>query len=160
MPETATPIRGEDGGVASVAIAMRDLEPLDEPDRPRAEFPGPVSHEPRTPLASIEGSTTTALDASPALDPAGPLRFFRVIDVRADRMRGLVGGLLDAGRIGAGTLPVPPGPAGAREPVERAGNALPKRRTIALRASSAPVGRCRNPTPPIDSDPRRGRARP
>ncbi len=124
MLVNATPIRGEDGEVASVVVTMQDLAPLEELDRLRAEFLGLVSHELRTPLAAIKGSTATVLDASPALDPAELLQFFRVIDEQADHMRGLIADLLDAGRIDTGTLSVSPVPTEVRELVERARNAF------------------------------------
>ena len=120
MLVNATPIRAEDGAVASVVVTMQDLAPLEELDRLRAEFLGMVSHELRTPLAAIKGSTATVLDASPALDPVELHQFFRVIDEQADRMRGLIGDLLDAGRIEAGTLSVTPVPTEAAELVEQA----------------------------------------
>ncbi|MXY15469.1 MAG: hypothetical protein F4Y57_00260, partial [Acidobacteria bacterium] len=99
---------------------MQDLAPLEELDRLRAEFLGMVSHELRTPLAAIKGSTATVLGASPALDPVELYHFFRVVDEQADRMRGLIGDLLDAGRIEAGTLSVSPVPTDVRELVEQA----------------------------------------
>ena len=120
----ATPIHGEDGEVASVVVTMQDLAPLDELDRLRAEFLGMVSHELRTPLAAIKGSTATVLDASPPLDPAELHQFFRVVDEQADHMRGLIGDLLDAGRIEAGTLSVSPVAREVRELVEQARSAL------------------------------------
>ena len=120
----ATPIHGEDGEVASVVVTMQDLAPLEELDRLRADFLGMVSHELRTPLAAIKGSTATVLDASPALDPVELHQFFRVIDEQANQMRGLIGDLLDAGRIEAGTLSVSPVPSDVRELVERARNAF------------------------------------
>ena len=46
----STPIRSEDGSVASVVVTMQDLAPLDELERLRAEFLGMVSHELRAPL--------------------------------------------------------------------------------------------------------------
>ena len=120
----ATPIHGEDGAVASVVVTMQDLAPLEELERLRAEFLGLVSHELRTPLAAIKGSTATVLGASPALDPVELHQFFRVIDEQADHMRGLVGDLLDAGRIDTGTLSVAPVPADVRALVEQARSAL------------------------------------
>ena len=120
----ATPIHDEDGEVASVVVTMQDLAPLEELDRLRADFLGMVSHELRTPLAAIKGSTATVLDASPALDPVELHQFFRVIDEQANQMRGLIGDLLDAGRIEAGTLSVSPVPSDVRELVERARNAF------------------------------------
>ena len=124
MLVNATPIHGEDGSVASVVVTMQDLAPLEELDRLRAEFLGLVSHELRTPLAAIKGSTATVLGASPTLDPAEQHQFFRVIDEQADHMRGLIGDLLDAGRIEAGTLSVSPVPTEVQELVERARNAF------------------------------------
>ena len=41
----ATPIRTEDGAVASMVVAMQDLAPLRALERQRAEFLGMVSHE-------------------------------------------------------------------------------------------------------------------
>ncbi len=104
----STPIQANDGTVLSVVVTLQDLEPLEEMERMRAEFLGIVSHELRTPLISIKGSTATVLGASPAPDPAEMLQFFRVIDDQADRMRGMIGELLDHGRIVTGTLSVSP----------------------------------------------------
>ncbi len=116
----STPIQAGDGTVLSVVVTLQDLEPLEELERMRAEFLGIVSHELRTPLISIKGSTATVLGASPAPDPAEMLQFFRVIDDQADRMRGLIGELLDHGRIVTGTLSVSPEPAEVAALVDQA----------------------------------------
>ena len=104
----ATPIRSADGAVESLVVTMQDMAPLQELERLRAEFLGMVSHELRAPLTSIKGSAATVLGASPGLDPAEMVQFFRIIDQQADHMRGLIGDLLDAGRIETGTLSVSP----------------------------------------------------
>ena len=119
-----TPIRSTEGEVVSAVVTMQDLAPLEELDRLRAEFLGMVSHELRTPLAAIKGSAATALDASPALDPAEAQQFFRIIDEQASHMRGLVSDLLDAGRIDAGTLSVLPVPTELAALVDQARNAF------------------------------------
>ena len=106
----ATPIRSADGAVESVVVTLQDLAPLEELERTRAEFLGMVSHELRAPLTSIKGSAATVLGASPTLDPAEMLQFFRIINDQADHMRGLISDLLDAGRIETGTLSVAPEP--------------------------------------------------
>ena len=116
----ATPIHSADGAVESVVVTMQDLAPLDEIERMRTEFLGLVSHELRTPLAAIKGSVATVLDSSQTVDPAELREFLRVIDVQANQMRGLIGDLLDAGRIEAGTLSVAPEPSELAELVEQA----------------------------------------
>ena len=117
-----TPIRSEDGEVISVVVTMQDLAPLEELERLRAEFLGMVSHELRAPLTSIKGSAAAVLGAAPALPRAEMLQFFRIIDVQADHMQGLVSNLLDAGRIEAGTLSVDPEPWEVAALVDRARN--------------------------------------
>ena len=119
----ATPIHATGGGeVESVVVTLQDLAPLEELERLRAEFVGMVSHELRAPLTSIKGSATTVLGASPVLDPAEMIQFFRIIDEQADHMRGLIGDLLDVGRIETGTLSVSPEPSAVAGMVDQARN--------------------------------------
>ena len=118
----ATPIHAADGAVESVVVTMQDLAPLDEIERMRTEFLGLVSHELRTPLAAIMGSIGTLLDTSQTVDPAELREFLRVIDQQSKHMRGLIGDLLDAGRIDSGTLSVAPEPSEMAELVEQARN--------------------------------------
>ena len=117
----ATPIRSAAGTVETVVVTMQDLAPLEEMDRLRAEFLGMVSHELRAPLTSIKGSAATLLSAED-LDPAEMRAFFRLIDEQADHMRGLIGDLLDVGRIDAGTLSVSPEASEVAALVDRARN--------------------------------------
>ena len=99
----ATPVRGHDGEIASLVVAMQDPAPMRELERRRGEFLDLVSHELRAPLTAIKGSMTTVLGAAPALPQADTLQFFRIVDRQADHMLGLIGNLLDAGRIEGGT---------------------------------------------------------
>ena len=116
----ATPIRSADGAVESMVATMQDLAPLEELERQRAEFLSMVSHELRTPLSAIKGSATAVLGASRAPDLAETRQFFRVIDEQADQMLGLIGDLLDQGRIETGTLSVSPEPAKVASLVDQA----------------------------------------
>ena len=120
----ATPIQAPGGAVESVVVTLQDLAPLDEIERMRAEFLSLVSHELRGPLTSIKGSAMTLLEEAEALDPAERREFSRLIVEQANHMRGLIGDLLDAGRIGAGTLTVAPEPAEVAELVEPARSAF------------------------------------
>ena len=104
----ATPIRSEGGAVERVVVTMQDLAPFEALARSRAEFLSTVSHELRAPLAAIKGSATTALEGAREPDRSELRQFLRIVDEQADRMDGLIGDLLDAGRIGAGVMPVDP----------------------------------------------------
>ena len=116
----AAPIPSNEEGVLSVVVTMQDLAPLQELERQRAEFLSLVSHELRTPLTSIKGSASTVLGSSLELDPSEMCEFFRIVDQQADHMHGLIGDLLDAGRIEAGTLSVEPEPTAVADLVEQA----------------------------------------
>ena len=118
----STPIRSEDGTVETVVVTMQDLAPLDELERLRAEFLGMVSHELRAPLTAIKGSSDILLAAAPELDPAERHEYFRIIYDQAERMRGLISDLLDAGRIDSGTLSVAPESSEVIDLVDRARN--------------------------------------
>lgn len=110
-----TPVRGADGVVESALVTLQDLTALEDLERQRSEFLGLVAHELRAPLTSIKGSTTTVLGAAPEPEADEMVQFFRIIDEQANQMRGLIGDLLDQGRIDTGTLSVSP------EPVDVAG---------------------------------------
>ena len=116
----ATSIHSEDGEVVSVVVTLQDLAPLQELERLRAEFLGMVSHELRAPLTAIKGSAATLLEESDDLDPAEMHEFHRIIHDQAGHMRGLIGALLDAGRIEAGMLSVAPEPSEVAALVDRA----------------------------------------
>ncbi|MCY4438665.1 MAG: response regulator [Deltaproteobacteria bacterium] len=118
----ATPIRSEDGKTVSVVVTLQDLAPFQELERLRAEFLSMVGHELRSPLTSIKGSAATLLEESTAFDPAERHEFYRIIHDQADHMRGLIGDLLDAGRIEAGTLSVASEPSEVAALVEGARN--------------------------------------
>ena len=120
----ATPIAAESGRIGSMVVTLQDLAPLDEIERLRTEFLGLVSHELREPLAAIKGSATTLLEDAAALDPAEMREFHRIIVEQADHMRGLIGDLLDAGRIDSGTVSVAPESSELAELVERARSAF------------------------------------
>ena len=110
----AAPIRGDGGEVESVLVTLQDLGPIEKAERLQTELLGMVSHDLRTPLTAIKGSTATVLGAAAALDPAEMLQFFRIIDEQADRMGSLIGDLLARDTVtppaaddarGAGTPP-------------------------------------------------------
>ena len=77
-----------------------------EVERVRNEFLGVISHELKTPLTVIKGSTAMALSSRSLPDRAQTEELFQVIDDQVERLRELVSNLLDLTRIEAGALPV------------------------------------------------------
>ena len=106
----ASPIRSEEGGIASVVVTLQDLGPMNELWRQRDEFLGMVSRELLAPLTSIRGSADAVLEDPSRLDPGEARQFFGIIRWQADRMRGLIRDLLEVARIEAGTLSLAPEP--------------------------------------------------
>ncbi len=77
---------------------------LDEVDRLRRSLVGAVSHDLRTPLATIKVSASTLLDSSDALSGPDAKELLGLIDMQADRLDRLVSNLLDMTRIQSGAL--------------------------------------------------------
>ena len=119
----ATPIHSEDGEVETVVATLQDMTPLEELERQRAEFLGMVSHELRAPVASIKGSSVILRESATSLDPAEIAQFARIIESQSDRMRDLIGELLDMARIETGAFSMTPEPTDVGALVEEARSA-------------------------------------
>ena len=85
--------------------AMRS-ELLEEVDRLRHALVGAVSHDLRTPLATMKVASSTLLDPATPLSDADAHELHGLIDVETDRLTRLVTSLLDMTRIAAGALEV------------------------------------------------------
>jgi two-component system, OmpR family, sensor histidine kinase KdpD len=77
---------------------------LAETDRLRTALLNSVSHDLRTPLASIKASASSLLDPTVDWDPRQRREFLETIDQEVDRLTRLVHNLLDMSRIEAGAL--------------------------------------------------------
>ena len=143
----ATPVFSEEGEVVSCIVTMQDMTPLERLERLRSEFIGMVSHELRTPLAAIKGSAATMLGSSSAFDQSDMRHFFQVIDEQADRMRGLIGDLLDTAQIEAGRLSVATEPVDAVDLVDEARREFLRRGTTNIIEANLPPG-----LPPVEVD--------
>lgn len=98
---------------AAVAVERAQLrqqalrwELLEEVDRLRRSLLGAVSHDLRTPLASMKVASTTLLDRTLSLSDADTDELHGLIDVQTDRLTRLVSSLLDMTRFQAGVLQV------------------------------------------------------
>ncbi|MHB8430490.1 MAG: sensor histidine kinase [Acidimicrobiales bacterium] len=81
-------------------------ELLEEVDRLRHALMGAVSHDLRTPLASMKVASSTLLDPANRLSEADAHELASLIDSETDRLARLVGSLLDMTRLDAGALQV------------------------------------------------------
>jgi two-component system sensor histidine kinase KdpD len=79
---------------------------LAEADALRTALLQAVSHDLRTPLASIKASATSLLQSDVAWTPDQRLEFAHTIDTEADRLNRVVTNLLDMSRLQAGAVTV------------------------------------------------------
>jgi two-component system phosphate regulon sensor histidine kinase PhoR len=82
-------------------LVFHDITPLRKLESVRQEFVANVSHELKTPLASIQASVETLLNGA-LEDPGHNVRFLERIRENAERLHRLVQDLLSLGRIESG----------------------------------------------------------
>ena len=92
-------------GPSSAEQALRS-ELLEEVDRLRHALVGAVSHDLRTPLATMKVASSTLLNPDRPVSDADADELHGLIDVETDRLTRLVTSLLDMTRIDAGVLEV------------------------------------------------------
>ena len=97
---------------------------LEEVDRFRQSLLGAVSHDLRTPLATIKVASSTLSHHSQSLTAEESAELYRLIEVESDRLTRLVSNLLDITRIEAGVFTVHPTPTSVQELVREAVNAM------------------------------------
>lgn len=83
---------------------VRHAEFLEEVDRLRHALVGAVSHDLRTPLASIKVASSTLVNPMADLTESDTYELHQLIDVQTDRLTHLVNDVLDMTRIKAGAL--------------------------------------------------------
>jgi two-component system, OmpR family, phosphate regulon sensor histidine kinase PhoR len=102
-------LSGEGGAV----IVLNDVTDVKRLENVRRDFVANVSHELKTPIASIKGFVETLLDGA-ADDPADRRRFLDIVARQADRLESIIEDLLALSRIEqseeAGNLPREPVP--------------------------------------------------
>ncbi len=79
-------------------------EGLAEANELRTALLAAVSHDLRTPLASIKAAATSLLQPDIEWSPAAQQEFLHAIDEETDRLNNLVGNLLDMSRLQAGAV--------------------------------------------------------
>ncbi len=81
---------------------------LEEIDRWRGAMMGAVSHDLRTPLASVKAAVSSLRRDSETMDEADRAELLELIELQTDRLARLVTNLLDLTRIESGALAVHP----------------------------------------------------
>ena len=96
---------GERTGNHGAVAVLTDISGLKAIQKRNAEFVSAVSHEMKTPLASIKAYVELLADGD-AEDDATKDEFFRIINGQADRLQRLIENLLNLARIEAGVVQV------------------------------------------------------
>jgi len=98
-------ISGDGGAV----IVLNDVTDIQHLENVRRDFVANVSHELKTPVASIKGFVETLLDGA-ADNPLDNRRFLEIVAKQADRLESIIEDLLSLSRIeqseGSGNLPL------------------------------------------------------
>jgi two-component system sensor histidine kinase KdpD len=153
-----TSLRSEDrealGGFAThlgVALEGRRLQAeaatgaaLARTNELRTALLAAVSHDLRTPLATIKASATSLLDQAVNWTPEATRDLLETIDEEADRLNNLVGNLLDMSRLQTGALVVNAEPVLLEDVVEAAMASLVGPPKVELELHDAP---------PVEADP-------
>ena len=118
-----TALAGQLGVALDRQVIRRDARRADELasiDRARTALLRAVSHDLRTPLATIKALSSGLLDPSVEWQQAQLAEMHATIDEEADRLNRLIGNLLDASRLESGTLAVHLVPVRLHDAVESA----------------------------------------
>lgn len=116
---------------------------LEEVDRWRQSLMGAVSHDLRTPLASVKAAVSSLRQSGTSLDESDRSELLELIELQADRLARLVTNLLDMTRIESGALEVQRGVVSFEELVDEAVDALsglvPRTRIVLERPPDLPL---------------------
>jgi two-component system, OmpR family, sensor histidine kinase KdpD len=114
-----------------------------ETDRLRAALLTSISHDLRTPLASIIGSATSLVAQGDLLDASTRVDLARNIQDEAERLNRFIGNLLDMTRLESGPLALRTGPVDLSDAIgsalRRAGRVLAHHRTQVLIEPNLPM---------------------
>ncbi|MBM4057518.1 MAG: PAS domain-containing protein [Planctomycetes bacterium] len=99
----------DQAGAGGAVIVLNDVTDMQRLENVRRDFVANVSHELKTPVASIKGFVETLLDGA-VDDPVNGRRFLEIVGRQADRLAAIIEDLLSLSRIeqseGAGNLPL------------------------------------------------------
>jgi two-component system phosphate regulon sensor histidine kinase PhoR len=94
------PITGGESTNQGILAVLNDISELKKLDQVRKDFVANVSHELKTPLASISGFAETLMNEN-GEDQATVIEFSRIIYEEAQRLKTMINGLLELSRLEA-----------------------------------------------------------
>ncbi|MBN1554552.1 MAG: PAS domain-containing protein [Phycisphaerae bacterium] len=98
-------IPGPNGAMSAVVAILHDVTREKEVERSKTEFVANVSHELKTPLASIKAYTEMLMDGE--VDDAESIQeFYKTISGETERLHGMIDRILTVSRIESGAVPV------------------------------------------------------
>jgi two-component system sensor histidine kinase KdpD len=108
-----------------LAVEAAGASALAKANELRTALLAAVSHDLRTPLASIRAAATALLSSDVHYEPDAAKELLQTIDQEAERLNKLVGNLLDMSRLHTGALSLDLQPVGVEELVAAAAVGLP-----------------------------------
>lgn len=103
---TYAPLLDREGKLVNIIANVRDITRFREADRLKSTFVSVVSHELKTPMATISGYAETLARPDARWDAGTVRELAEVIQEEAQRLNRLISDLLDASRIQARALPL------------------------------------------------------
>jgi K+-sensing histidine kinase KdpD len=100
----AVPVTADDGSTMGAVLTLRDVTDERVLEQRKDEFFSGMSHDLRTPVATIKGAVEVVLENEPPGVPGALHRMLQIINDEADRMSTLVDDLLELTRAQAGHL--------------------------------------------------------
>lgn len=101
---SAAPIYDEEGQMLGAFTVFQDVTALKQAEKLKSKFLSMITHELKTPLASIKGTVSGLLQEDVEWDEATQQRFLHSIEDDVDGMVALVANLLDMARLEAGFM--------------------------------------------------------
>lgn len=129
---TASPIQRPDGEQAGTVILVRDITDEQNAEQMKEEFLSLLSHELRGPLTVISGYAQMLTRRLKRLDMHEEVNYTSLIKENALRMSGMVGDLVDSGRLESGEQAI------LKEPTDLASLVLNVAGRIGTEQSHAP----------------------
>ncbi len=101
---SAAPIYDQEGEMLGALSLFQDVTELKKAEKLKSKFLSMITHELKTPLASIKGTVSGLLQEDVEWDTLTQNRFLHSIENDVDGMVSLVGNLLDMARLEAGFM--------------------------------------------------------